>query len=504
MKVLAVKGFSIIAYWMLVFPSAIQGSSKNGDNSDSPLLRKRHSGRKANDQGGNDAGGEPSPEDSFYLGAILTVENISPHSRGSGWNHDLITQAIVGADNAINTNSRYHAQSSFLSKFLDIPDDGKFCPNDDEDDDDNNDNQMPLTKQREPTPKFASISWSRINYQCGRLCAPRKLEDSDHKEVAMTPLNLYLEVSNGRTPKNHKAMEAEICRALRTSGDPALQTVTECSIDYIYDSEEFVMHQGPQGGGSFGPSFAQKFVARPEEDASKSIDLARTASEHNQDNIGEDDLNPDDAFYLGAVVTLENVTPLSFLSGWNHNLIADALVNADNNINTTSNYHAQWAFIDRFADVPEGGTDCPDGNGADDDDDRLKVSGTRRPPVVGSISRSFIKYQCGRLCAPRKLQNVENEEGAVTPLNLFLGVMNGRTPENHKALEEEFCKELRKSGEPALESVTKCTIDYIYDSDDSVMRRGPPAGRTFGRSFAEKFATIMADEDESSALAKKA
>ena len=61
-----------------------------------------------------------------------------------------------------------------------------------------------------------------------------------------------MEVTTGRTPENHKVLEAELCRELRTSGESALATVTSCTIYFIYSDDNNMVH----GRGEFGPSFA--------------------------------------------------------------------------------------------------------------------------------------------------------------------------------------------------------------------------------------------------------
>ena len=41
-----------------------------------------------------------------------------------GWNHDVIPDALTHADNKINTKSKNYAQSAFIEKYIDYPEDG--------------------------------------------------------------------------------------------------------------------------------------------------------------------------------------------------------------------------------------------------------------------------------------------------------------------------------------------------------------------------------------------
>ncbi|KAL7572427.1 hypothetical protein ACA910_006606 [Epithemia clementina (nom. ined.)] len=216
----------------------------------SSYLRKHSTSGGGDHSSDHDDQGE---DDSYYLSAIVTLDPvIPPKGNKDGWNRDLVTDALIKADAIINTKSKYHAQSGFIAKYVDIPEGGDFC-------DDNDDGPDDLTLKA--TRYYGNLYWHNINYGCGMGCGwddDSFLKEQDNKA---TPLELFLEVSNGRTPMHHRALEFQLCALLRESGEAALVNVETCTIDYIYNGDEDFLRTGSSSGGrGVGPSFAKTLI----------------------------------------------------------------------------------------------------------------------------------------------------------------------------------------------------------------------------------------------------
>ena len=275
----ATATFMIAVLAMATMLPVIQASSSYvGDVLDRTkkihIRRHRHNGKDESDNNNDDdndddnnnnqkPGGDDNDngnETVMYLKAMVTIDHVVPPISEDGtkildWNRDVITNAIVNADSKINTNSRYHAESGFIEKYIDVLEDGRgFSCHDENDENHNNLDRAP--------PIMGDLYWYWMSFGCGFMCRP---DDDDSFMVTeedggnnhnmnngMTLMDLFLEVTTGRTPENHKVLEAELCRELRTSGESALATVTSCTIDFIYSDDNNMVH----GRGEFGPSFA--------------------------------------------------------------------------------------------------------------------------------------------------------------------------------------------------------------------------------------------------------
>ncbi|KAL7572419.1 hypothetical protein ACA910_006598 [Epithemia clementina (nom. ined.)] len=259
MKVFSTAILSYYSLFVVATKSFAEAStnSKNTGASFSGALRKR--GGEGHDSNHQDED-EDDQGDSYYLSAIVTLDPvIPPKGNKDGWNRDLVTDALIKADAIINTKSKYHAQSGFIAKYVDIPEGGDFC-----DDNDDGPDDLTLTATR----YYGNLYWHNINYGCGMGCGWD--DDSFLKEEnkRMSPLDLFVEVSNGRTPMHHRALEFQLCALLRESGEPALANVETCNIDYIYNGDEDFMRHGSMiknGGRAFGPSFAKTPVETNED-----------------------------------------------------------------------------------------------------------------------------------------------------------------------------------------------------------------------------------------------
>ena len=249
-------------------------------NSNKNLLR--HGGNDLVDD--NSGGGGDDDDDNtssntdnaIYLSAIVTIDHVVPPIADDGktllgWNRDVITKALIHADNKINTNSRYHVQSAFIEKYIDYPEDGNYCPEENHDDDDDDDKS---NLGRAP-PIMGDLYWYWMSFGCGFMCRPDD-DDSfmsneqatttttinDKNNKIMTQMDLFVEVTKGRTPENHKVLEAELCKELRESGEHALSTVTKCTIDFVYSDDKYSNNAlvGGRRDGSLGPSFASTTI----------------------------------------------------------------------------------------------------------------------------------------------------------------------------------------------------------------------------------------------------
>ena len=65
----------------------------------------------------------------MYLKAMVMIDHVVPTMSENGTkildsNWDMITNAIVNADNKIITKSRYDVESGFIAKYIDILEDG--------------------------------------------------------------------------------------------------------------------------------------------------------------------------------------------------------------------------------------------------------------------------------------------------------------------------------------------------------------------------------------------
>ncbi|KAL7572426.1 hypothetical protein ACA910_006605 [Epithemia clementina (nom. ined.)] len=256
----------VVTYYslLLVAPATVAASVPTSNDKDamatlvSSYLRKQSNGGGDHTSDHDDQG----EDDSYYLSAIVTLDPvIPPKGNKDGWNRDLVTDALIKADAIINTKSKYHAQSGFIAKYVDIPEGGDFC---DDSDDHKKDEDGPDDLTLTATRYYGNLYWHNINYGCGMGCGWD--DDSFLKEESkMTPLDLFLEVSNGRTPMHHRALEFQLCALLRESGEPALVNVETCTIDYIFNGDEDFLRTGSSSGSrGVGPSFAKTLTVQEE------------------------------------------------------------------------------------------------------------------------------------------------------------------------------------------------------------------------------------------------
>ena len=248
--------------------------------------RKHHDEPEPQPDDNNDNGDNNDNQDGghLYMGAIVTIDHVmmDAHHKND-WNRNVIVDALVDADNVIHTNSNVHATSGFIEKYADIPETEPDC------EDDPNHHHGGGGRRRLSRHGYGDVYWMWVNYECGFMCG---YDDDFHvaasssgsdgaTTIIQTPLDLLAEVSNGRTPSNHQALEGQLCATLRASGEEALSSITECTIDYVYNQDEFLMRHGPpslvkaasnggddkknkkkmmnqnHGASSWGPSFGQ-------------------------------------------------------------------------------------------------------------------------------------------------------------------------------------------------------------------------------------------------------
>ncbi|KAL7572411.1 hypothetical protein ACA910_006591 [Epithemia clementina (nom. ined.)] len=273
MKVFSIVSLFFVATTSLI-PAAVQASSKNSkdaasaESSGSAMRNKRSSG-------GGDHEDDDKDGDSYYLSAIVTLDPVILPKSGT-WNRDVVTDALIKADAMINTNSKFHAQSGFIAKYVDIPEDGDSCDDDDDDDKKEDGPDGDLTQTRR---YYGTLYWHNINYGCGMGCSWDDDSFLTENKKMITPLDLFVEVSNGRTPKHHRALEMEFCVLLRESGEPALAGVETCTIDYVFNGDDDFMRRGPAAltkkeSRVFGASFVTTPMNNEEVDASSSSSLA--------------------------------------------------------------------------------------------------------------------------------------------------------------------------------------------------------------------------------------
>ena len=237
-----------------------------------------------NDNNESDNGDGPGDGGHLYMGAIVTIDHVmmDAHHKND-WNRNVIVDALVDADNVIHTTSNVHATSGFIEKYADIPETEPDC-------EDDPNHHGGGGRRRLSRHGYGDVYWMWVNYECGFMCG---YDDDFHvaasssgsdgtTTIIQTPLDLLAEVSNGRTPSNHQALEGQLCATLRASGEEALASITECTIDYVYNQDEFLMRHGPpslvaansgdkddknknkkkmmnknHGASSWGPSFGQ-------------------------------------------------------------------------------------------------------------------------------------------------------------------------------------------------------------------------------------------------------
>jgi hypothetical protein len=181
--------------WLVT--SVVASSSEEGN------LRKKHDNKKKKkeDDGTN------------YIGAILTVDHIV-HATGKAWNADLVADTFVNSYNKLYAQGANTAGSAFIEKYVELPEGGTYM--------NAADTTPPNLKQ---TNHYYGMYWIWFNLGC-TYCL-------DDDAFLKTSFDFVLELDD----KNRRALEAELLKELRATGEPALKEISTCTIDVLSSSK---------------------------------------------------------------------------------------------------------------------------------------------------------------------------------------------------------------------------------------------------------------------------
>lgn len=168
---------------------------------------------------------KPEPDEKHvYLGTMITLTHVHEGNL-TDVDATLLGDCFVHAFDLVSKNG-FTIDSGFTSKTYTVPEE-------EEDDDDKFDGGPDLGQAVSTVGnRFRGYS-SRmfISWWDARCRNCRSFDDDDIWDLTSATKRLLLGDGNA-----HKALEAELCNELRSSGDPMLAELTHCFIEFTYSS----------------------------------------------------------------------------------------------------------------------------------------------------------------------------------------------------------------------------------------------------------------------------